>query len=211
MPVVWTSQSDQLKVGVWILREQEENFLSLSWMIDQQLPAGRRLEQLACRALLKELDPDFPFQSYSLDPHGKPYLTNGYCHFNLSHTSDAVAAVISYDSSVGIDLERINDRVIRVQKKFLNAPELCFIESQDPAHQTSFSTLFWSIKEALYKWWGRGGLDFSRDIQIDPFQGSFPDTLDVRLTVVPQILLKVHCIQLHGHWVTYIHNELPAI
>ena len=211
MPVAWTSQSDQLKVGVWILREQEENFLSLSWMIDQQLPAGRRLQQLACRALLRELDPDFPFQSYSLDPHGKPYLSNGYCHFNLSHTSDAVAAIISYDSSVGIDLERINDRIIRVQKKFLNADELRFIESQDPAHQTSFSTLFWSIKEALYKWWGRGGLDFSRDIQIDPIQGSFPDTLDVRLTVVPQILLKVHCIQLHGHWVTYIHNTLPLI
>jgi phosphopantetheinyl transferase len=31
-------------------------------------------------------------------------------------------------------------------------------------------TLLWSMKEAMFKWWGRGEVDFSEMLQIAPFQ-----------------------------------------
>jgi phosphopantetheinyl transferase len=67
---------------------------------------------------------------------------------------------------VGIDIEKIRDRVVRVKDRFLCQDEL---ESLDPDSNLEQLHIYWGGKEALYKLSGQPGVDFRNDIHIHPF------------------------------------------
>ncbi len=204
MPLIWTSLQEDLKLGVWSIEEGEEAFADFYQWVDANLHPTRKIQQLACRALLHELDPSFPFEQYGLGQNGKPLLLNGYCHFNLSHTTQYAAAIVSNSKAVGIDAERISDRVLRVQKKFLHNTELHFLSSLPPSLEVSYATMFWCIKEAVYKWWGKGGLDFADDIRIVPPANEHQSAIAVSLKTIPGMPLQLNCFQLEDHWIAYL-------
>jgi phosphopantetheinyl transferase len=39
----------------------------------------------------------------------------------------------------------------------------------DPGHSLAHQTVCWSAKEAVYKWYGLGSIDFKEHIQLEPF------------------------------------------
>ena len=39
------------------------------------------------------------------------------------------------------------------------------------------STLCWSVKESIYKWWGSGGVDFIKHIHIERIDGTDEGTV----------------------------------
>jgi phosphopantetheinyl transferase len=108
---------------------------------------------------------------------------------------------------VGIDIEKIDERVIKVDRKFLNQYEINWLSTLDLDSRIKFTTLCWSIKESVFKWWGAGGVDFSSHINIhDP--GQFDQgTISVDFTTVSFKSLQVHCSLIGDHWLTYIASE----
>jgi phosphopantetheinyl transferase len=102
----------------------------------------------------------------SYDPHGKPFLDSGSHHISVSHAGEFAAVVCSDNVVVGIDIEKMKDRVERVKERFLQKIELDTLAQENRLEQLY---VFWGGKEALYKLNGKPDLDFRNDIHVHPF------------------------------------------
>ena len=85
----------------------------------------------------------------------KPYFESSPLHFNLTHTSGAVAAAIS-DSPVGIDIEWLDSsrNTDAISSRFFSPDEQNSIISSDDRQVAFFS--IWTKKEAYAKRLGKG-------------------------------------------------------
>lgn len=85
--------------------------------------------------------------------NGKPYLKNLPLHFNLSHTSDAVACVVS-QTETGVDIQKKTAEFNRVMRRVCSENEADLIcDSENPAD--TFTKL-WTLKESYVKCIGTG-------------------------------------------------------
>ncbi len=157
------------KLGVWKIEESEDFFL-LSVPLQRNIThPHKRLQHLAGRYLLPFLFPDFPHEEIEIADTRKPFLRDEQYHFSISHCGDYAAAIVSSTERVGIDIEMITPRVDRIKHKFLHEDELFFVDSHPIDQQIRLLTLLWSAKEAMFKWWGRGDVDFSEAMRTFPF------------------------------------------
>ena len=124
---------------------------------------------MAARKILKDIYPDFPFENVELGIAGKPFLPHSELDFSISHCNGFAAAMVSKSQKVGIDIEIIHERVLKIEKKFLSTNELLQLNALDPMQRIAYTTLLWSLKEAFFKWWGKGGLEFSSDMIVSHF------------------------------------------
>ena len=71
---------------------------------------------------------------------------------------------MSSDHRVGIDIEIPSIKTEKIKHKFLNENEqLTFsLTSADP----KLTTVLWSAKESVFKWYGHGSVDFRKHIQL---------------------------------------------
>jgi phosphopantetheinyl transferase len=158
------------KLGIWKIEEPEDFFL-------QKVPSERnithpkkRLQHLAGRYLLPFLFPDFPNKEIKIANTRRPFLPNEQYHFSISHCSNYAAAIVSKTDRVGVDVEIVTERVKKIKHKFLHPDEMRFINSQPTHQQTMLLTLLWSAKEAMFKWYGLGDVDFSNMMRTFPFE-----------------------------------------
>ena len=164
------------KLGIWKIEEPEGFFLKKVPLQREITHPHKRLQHLAGRYLLQYLFPDFPYEEILIADTRKPYLPYEQYHFSISHCGDYAAAIVSSEQRVGIDIEMVSERVSKISHKFLHTTESDFIRKQSnehdshPDHQTTRQlTVAWSAKEAVFKWWGWGGIDFSEHILLEPF------------------------------------------
>jgi phosphopantetheinyl transferase len=155
------------RLGVWKIGEQEDFFRSRVNISAEIHHPHKRLQHFAGRYLLLELFPDFPIREIRITNSRKPVLQSNSFHFSISHCRDYVAAIVSKKTAVGIDIEAMQPKVERVSHKFLSPDEQAFMDARNTlAHKT----ICWSAKEAVYKWYGLGGIDFKEDIHLEPFR-----------------------------------------
>ena len=136
----------------------------------------KRLQHLAGRFLLQFLFPDFPYALIQIADTRKPFLPNEQYHFSISHCGDYAAAIVSSDKRVGIDIEMITPRIENIANKFLapaenqffNEDYLSLLAQRNMGTQLrlEFLTLIWSAKEAIFKWYGDGEVDFKKHMQL---------------------------------------------
>ncbi len=127
----------------------------------------KRLQHLAGRYLLQLLFADFPYEEIQIADTKKPFLPNEQYHFSISHCSSYAAAIVSSDQRVGIDIEVPTHRVLKIAHKFLSEKEReIFVASLS---DIQLLTLLWCAKEAMFKWWGWGEVDFSEMLQLQFF------------------------------------------
>jgi phosphopantetheinyl transferase len=157
------------KLGVWKIEETEDFFLRAVPLQRHITHPHKRLQHLAGRYLLPFLFPDFPHDEIEIADTRKPFLPEEQYHFSISHCGDYAAAIVSSTERVGIDIEMITHRVERIKHKFLHADELVFVDSYPDDKQIPLLTLLWSAKEAMFKWWGRGDVDFSEAMRTFSF------------------------------------------
>jgi hypothetical protein len=90
---------------------------------------------------------------------GKPALAAPTLHldFNLSHSGDWLALVVSDGTAVGIDLEycAAGRDVLKLARRFFSAAELADLEACSGAERSSRFYDYWTLKEACIK--ARGG------------------------------------------------------
>ena len=119
--------------------------------------AGR----LAIQALCDQLK--LPYQGIEKDSFGKPHLVNLPGHISISHCWP-YAGVVYHTTPVGLDIEKVQDKLQRIAPKFLDQDELNqSVQSLDKL------TLRWSAKEALYKLHGRKQLAFKEQLKTGTF------------------------------------------
>lgn len=203
MPLIHVQHSNSCRLGLWQIAEEVPFFEQQIPYRSEALNQARKIQQLASRMVLNELESGFPFDGVVLNPAGKPMLVSKNTYFSISHTSGYAAAIIS-DVPVGLDVEIINDRVLKVLQKFLNEHEISLLSELDAVQRVKYATLFWSIKEAVYKCWGKGGVDFSDHIRIVNFQQADKGFATILFNRTDGQLFNVEYMLIENLWVTYI-------
>jgi len=163
VPIFFQHQiNETTRLGIWKIEETEEFFLSNVPLQKEVTHPHKRLQHLAGRFLLQFLFPDFPYELIRIADTRKPYLPDEQYHFSISHCGDFAAAIVSSDLRVGIDIEIPSEKVERIKAKFLTEAEISKFETQN----SGLLTLLWSAKEAVFKWYAAGKVDFRQHIQI---------------------------------------------
>ncbi len=162
-------------MGIWKIEENEDFFKYNVPLHRDVTHPHKRLQHLAGRFLLQFLFPDFPFELIQIADTRKPYLPGEQYHFSISHCGDYAAAIVSKNSRVGIDIEIPVDKIVRIKDKYLNEEEQSqwaigtLRQAQDETDGQPFNvllTLLWSCKEAVFKWYGDGKVDFREHINL---------------------------------------------
>lgn len=161
--------NDTTKLAVWHITEDETFFREKVAIQKEITHPHKRLQHLAGRYLLDILHPGFPFHLIEIARSKKPLLSNGEIHFSISHCGDYAAAIVSEDALAGIDVELVTPKIETVKARFLRDDELKLAASADAESHTKehqILTLFWSSKEAIFKWYGHGALSFKNNMGI---------------------------------------------
>ncbi|PSL48068.1 4'-phosphopantetheinyl transferase superfamily protein [Chitinophaga niastensis] len=167
MPLIRTIQIDpETRLGVWKITEEEAFFRTKVNISPDIHHPHKRLQHFAGRYLLVTLFPEFPIHQIMVTNTRKPILECDSYHFSISHCGDYAAAIVSTKAAVGIDIEEVKMKIELVSHKFLAPPEQSFI---DPVHTLPHKTICWSAKEAMFKWYGLGKVDFKDNMRLHPF------------------------------------------
>ena len=173
MPVFFQQQiNEDARLGIWKIEESEDYFKGNVPQHRAVTHPMKRLQHLAGRFLLRYLYPDFPFELIEIADTRKPFLPNAAFHFSISHCGDYAAAIVSRDRRVGIDVEAPVEKILRISEKFIT-PEERKIPS--PHDDLTSTTLSWSAKECIFKWYGEGAVDFRKDIHLRFISGEMID------------------------------------
>jgi phosphopantetheinyl transferase (holo-ACP synthase) len=177
MPLFYQHNINQdTKLGIWHIGETESFFLEKVPLKRDVTHPFKRRQHLAGRYLLSCLFPDFPVEEILIADTRQPFLAGGTYHFSISHCGAYAAAIVSRTCRVGVDIELVTPRITRVAEKFLSEGEMTFFNEDYSFFleqwglrgrvEQEFLTLIWSAKEALFKWYGRGELDFKLHMQL---------------------------------------------
>ncbi len=164
-------------LAVWKIEETEAFFLEKVPVPPTITNPHKRLQHLAGRWLLQYLFAGFPYGEILIADTKKPYLPAEQYHFSISHCNDYAAAIVSKTRRVGIDVEVPTYKVEKIKHKFLHCDELQEADKKIMEYDANnnsipyqYLTLLWSAKEAVFKWWSYGSVDFSEHIRLAPFR-----------------------------------------
>ena len=173
MPIFFQHQiTRDTRLGVWKIEETEEFFKGNVPLHRDVTHPHKRLQHLAGRFMLQFTFPDFPYELIRIADTRKPFLPGEQYHFSISHCGDYVAVIVSKNKRVGIDIEIPVEKIGRIMYKYLSAKEheifnlVPGAESSSEVMSYDEPTLLWSAKEAVFKWYGNGGVEFRKDIRL---------------------------------------------
>jgi 4'-phosphopantetheinyl transferase len=107
---------------------------------------------------------------------GKPFFDQAGLHLSISHTRHQVVVILSRSGPVGIDIEAIQPKVLRVKDKFLT-----LAEKEAAGEDLNKILVYWCTKETLYKLYGRKQILFKEHLRVNPFVMQPPGHLQARI------------------------------
>jgi 4'-phosphopantetheinyl transferase len=158
-------------LGVWKIEEDLDSLLALVELDNDEKKKykgfssnSRKLEFLSVRALLSELLGKDARIVYN--KNNKPFLKDGSRFISISHSHKLTAILSSTNEKVGIDLEYMSTNIAAFAFKFLNRKEKVAKEQEERKYHLY---IHWCAKEALYKICDKEGINFRKNITIEPF------------------------------------------
>ncbi|MDB9881913.1 4'-phosphopantetheinyl transferase superfamily protein [Bacteroidia bacterium] len=149
-------------VALWHITEtkqQLQRLLPKSWLDTLDLNKVSR-HNLAARVLAHTVKPNFaPIEK---DEYGKPYFDSINHKISLTHAGDYAGFMLTERRDCGIDMEEINERIRRIQSKFVREDEEDFL-----AEDLRGLFAIWCAKETMYKYYGLKALDFKMHMKLD--------------------------------------------
>lgn len=155
------------EIGVWKITEPEHFFLDGVQLYPEEINeitglGDRKLfEWYVSRHLLHSMSGREIRAACLKDKFGKPYILGSSWKISMSHSGDLAAAVAA-PSKVGIDIQHYVDKLERIAVRVFSEAELMMIGSSDYSFQMRH--IFWGAKEAIFKAYGRKGVDFRKHI-----------------------------------------------
>ena len=187
------TEENNCKIALWEITETLQELLQLYHTISvpEFNTEKRKEEWLATRLLLNKINPNY---SISYNEFGAPELNNE-CNISISHSKGLVAISIS-KQQVGLDIEEISDKVLRVSSKFISKNNLTDLTAEK-------ATLIWSCKEAIYKWHQKGKIDFIADIKLQSFLIEEKGEIKAQFKNNP---LTLFYTKINSHFLVYVCN-----
>ncbi len=160
---------ENARLGVWRIDEAHE-FFSTRLILSateksfvSTLQESKKLEWLASRYMLDQImDHSERIDTGTLSS-GKPILHGRDEEISLSHSDQFVAAMIG-NNAVGIDIQRIRDKILQLENKFANPTESALI---DRTKSILHLHILWGAKEVLYKIYSKKQLNFVSHIFVN--------------------------------------------
>jgi phosphopantetheinyl transferase len=191
MGVISNTTTQNCIIAIWKITETLEELLQLSNTISDAdfNTEKRKKEWIASRLLLNEINPNY---SISYNVFGAPELSNS-SFISISHSKGLVAIIISKEQ-VGIDIEEISEKALRVSSKFISTNKLKALTAEK-------ATLIWCCKEAVFKWHQKGEVDFIADIKLHPFESMEKGEIRAEFRNT-QLILNYQ--KIHNHYLVYV-------
>ena len=147
-------KENNIKIGLWKIEESLEELLQLAGKTSiTNNTEKRKKEFLISRLLLRNMNLN---SNISYNKFGAPELDD-FQNISISHSKKLVAILLG-DKKVGLDIEPISNKPLRLSSKFI-AKNVHENLSKEKA------TLIWCAKEAIYKWYQKRNIDFKKDIK----------------------------------------------
>lgn len=125
------------------------------------------------RIVLSSLEDCSPLSlSYSYEEHGKPFLQKSKLNFNVSHSQNWFLLGVVMDSSIGVDLEIVQQ--VQLHLSFINSfiseeEQRCmFCDTENYNLETVYK--YWCLKESVCKATGLGLIENLQDISFETLQ-----------------------------------------
>ena len=140
--------------------------------------AHRQYEWLTVRAMLRQVMGTNAGICY--DDSGKPQLTgllsdSHFSNISISHSKTHAALLLADHTGVGVDIELVSPRILRLANRIAQSEELpvAFGEMGEQ-ERSEYLTALWTAKEAIYKSLAnQAELEMLTDIRVKPFDISF--------------------------------------
>ena len=193
MPIISKIESEKITILVWEIKETLEELITLGKGINisNYTSEKRKKEHLASRLLVNEI---YPTKTIIYNEFGAPELNNGK-HISISHSKELVTVIFS-DKKTGLDIEQISEKSLRIASKFVSARNLINLNKEK-------ATLIWCLKEAIYKWHQKGGVNFIKDIIISEFFTKEHGNVTAYLR---EIKLNLNYLKINNHYLVYVCN-----
>ncbi|MBI3501770.1 MAG: 4'-phosphopantetheinyl transferase superfamily protein [Bacteroidetes bacterium] len=160
------------KLSIWHITEPVDELLKMKNFSEEDLKIvngfsyeHRKKEWLVSRILLEEITGNKNLKIV-YDENNKPFLENSKKNISISHSHNLLALIID-EKETGIDIEQIKPNVLRIKEKFMSDLELKALER---GHKEEELTLYWCVKESLYKLYGKKKLTFKENLFVEPFE-----------------------------------------
>lgn len=148
----------------------------------------RQLEWLSGRFLVANyLCPDL--SKLYVDQQGKLHITDQDIHLSLSHTEGLVGIQIAH-GPVGIDVQIDTDKISRVAHKFCNPSEYEILSHHYTRKESE--RILWSLKECVYKAFGKGKVNYKSEIHLTEFAGDGKQHVQLRLHTKSEEVYSYH-------------------
>lgn len=118
-------------------------------------------EALLVRKALKSILPSHKILYKEREPFLVP---KDYC-ISITHSFPFAAVAVSKEK-IGIDMEKFNPKILRIEHKFIYPDEATFFSEQD---KVEYLTVIWSVKESLYKIHHSNYWSLKRNYKVEPF------------------------------------------
>ncbi len=163
----------------------------------EQYHPKKLTEYLMIRQMLKNQLPEHKILYRTI---GQPYLFPKDYFISITHSYPFASLAIS-KKRVGIDIERIMPKILRVKHKFLHPTEIPWTLNEN---EVEFLTVIWVIKEALYKlhpckYWSlknfyeveKFSLDSLSEIKCRVFDDDFEDCYIARVAKIEDFYFAI--------------------
>lgn len=168
MPLINISKITTNKAfGIWKISESlnEINYLNKNenLNIDNRIIEKKFKEKVAARMVVKKICENLKLNYYGIKKNkaGKPFLIKNNAKISISHSYPFAVALINTKNLCGIDIEKIREKVLKINPKFLDEDERKLV-----GISRKKNTIFWCCKEALYKTSNKQNISFRDDINL---------------------------------------------
>ncbi|MCU0439826.1 MAG: 4'-phosphopantetheinyl transferase superfamily protein [Raineya sp.] len=197
---------DNLEIAIWKVTETEDELYE-KLLENEKIEFGefvhpkKRLEYLGARNLLACVaqNTGFSYEGISKDETGKPFLIENTIEISISHCLPWVGVVLHPVKSVGIDIERPQEKLEKVAPRVFSESEIHFSKNN-----LDLITKIWCTKEVLYKIYAQGGNTFKTDFLVENFK---EDDVSFQASIVMQDFqknYKIHTFTLEKDvWVCF--------
>lgn len=144
--------------------EKTDLALKYAGIYSQRKSLKRKEEFAAWMLLLERMLGKTPEIKY--DENGKPWLKDDALYISVSHCKEIVCVGLAH-FPIGIDIEPVSDRIVRLAERFMTPKE--FEELNSSTDIATNATICWCGKEAIYKLIGEKALDFKNAIEIKKY------------------------------------------
>jgi len=158
----------------------------------------KQKEFLASRNAIKMLleSSGHVYPGTTSDPWGRAFLAGSPFHISLSHSHGYAAAILCPNGKTGIDIEFIQEKVLRIRGKYLKPEEM--------TDDFETATLYWCVKEVMYKIYSARQLSLKDEIHlINTEKGEQHGLITAKMDPEPDKIFHLHYRIVDDHAIVF--------